>query len=341
MRLSDIKYVFEKLGCSGFTISGEWVMISCPLAKWTHKSGHDNHPSFGVKVTPGMSSVNCFGCGFTGGVLRLLNVYEGYALKDGTTTQDFMQELKDYVLLAEEESDMDVVKKVERPEMDTEFMMKFLYRPHEYFLNRGVYPETCLRYGLGYIENEVIEFAGNQLFRKRAMFPLFDQAGQTLALVGAIGRDITNQDEVKYKNLPLGLEKSKYLYGSWLKPETAEIIVLCEGPMDSIKLNQVLHKHGRTEFFAVSIMGGKPSKAQVDLAIGMGHEIVAMLDNDSTGKLGTKTMLELVKDRVPMSMVLYPDGVKDPDEAGDLVIDMLENRKTMLEMQLLKQLRLK
>jgi len=41
----------------------EWIRAKCPLAPWTHESGEDKRPSFGVTVSDeGRSIYYCFGC---------------------------------------------------------------------------------------------------------------------------------------------------------------------------------------------------------------------------------------------------------------------------------------
>jgi len=53
----------------------EWVNCSCPLAKWTHVGGHDNNPSFGVRVnSSGESIVKCWSCGHVSDLMHFLNV---------------------------------------------------------------------------------------------------------------------------------------------------------------------------------------------------------------------------------------------------------------------------
>jgi hypothetical protein len=43
--------------------AGDWVNCSCPLAPWTHGSGEDARPSFGVRVDDEeLSYYYCFGC---------------------------------------------------------------------------------------------------------------------------------------------------------------------------------------------------------------------------------------------------------------------------------------
>ena len=71
-------FLKEILGCDDVSISdhSNWVNASCPLAKWTHSSGHDSHPSFGVYVPSKPDELplyNCFTCKSSGSLFRLMH----------------------------------------------------------------------------------------------------------------------------------------------------------------------------------------------------------------------------------------------------------------------------
>lgn len=47
----------------GIVVNGDWINCSCPLARYNHKGGKDNKPSFGVVVTSdGTAIYRCFSC---------------------------------------------------------------------------------------------------------------------------------------------------------------------------------------------------------------------------------------------------------------------------------------
>jgi 5S rRNA maturation endonuclease (ribonuclease M5) len=48
---------------SEIRVKKKWVSCKCPLAPYTHSSGEDKHPSFGISINPdGLSAYYCFGC---------------------------------------------------------------------------------------------------------------------------------------------------------------------------------------------------------------------------------------------------------------------------------------
>lgn len=57
---------------------GAWVGCSCPLAPWTHDSGSDGNPSFGIKVEPTRESpYHCYSCGHGSDLMTLVHrLYE-------------------------------------------------------------------------------------------------------------------------------------------------------------------------------------------------------------------------------------------------------------------------
>ena len=60
MNVKNIEYVVERMGITSVKKNGDWVMLSCPLAPWTHAGGTDSRPSFGIKEDKGISGVYRF-----------------------------------------------------------------------------------------------------------------------------------------------------------------------------------------------------------------------------------------------------------------------------------------
>lgn len=76
MRQPDIIQFLRLLRVGEIEVSsdGEWVRSSCPLAFWTHISGTDNNPSFGIKINDsGLSGYHCFSC-HSGSLADLIHI---------------------------------------------------------------------------------------------------------------------------------------------------------------------------------------------------------------------------------------------------------------------------
>jgi len=102
MRLEHIKQFLETLGVPNARQSGDNVVCSCPLARWTHQRGTDRRPSFSIKITEkGLSLYNCFACGFHG---TLLNLLCRIATATGKTPHEAYEILEKYELDGDEEA---------------------------------------------------------------------------------------------------------------------------------------------------------------------------------------------------------------------------------------------
>ncbi len=339
MNRKSIEYVLTKMGVDSIKQNGEWLMLSCPLAPWTHAGGTDRRPSFGVRESTGVSGVHCFSCGFKGGMLSLVREYGKYAIEAGLWSTELMQEMIDFVILAEDEDEYDVEEHIVPPEVVTVpvKLESYLNIGHEYFEKRGITEETIKEWNLGFVESYMDKDAGIYMYN-RVLFPIYAKDGLHEQLVGIIGRS-TDGEEPKYKNAPPNFRKSNYVYGGWLAKDRRKIIVV-EGPVDCLIVNQNLKKHKMEDLFAVALLGADPSERQIDWLKDNADEVICMLDNDPSGKLGTKKLIEALDSHVVVSVVKWDDRYKDPDEAGDYVITMLNCRETVLEHRLSRILRL-
>jgi hypothetical protein len=315
MRKKDIRQVLTLLGASTFKDSGESIMTNCVLAPFTHEGGTDRKPSLGVKEDQGMSVAHCFTCGFSGGLISLVRRYASYAVPEGFINEEDVKQLIDFIFIAEDEEVETVPELVEivRP---SENIINSIGVWHDYFESRGITRDSFDLWKLGFYADH-----------ERIIFPVFN----TKEIVGAVGRTIRKDEDVKYRNYPAKFKKSFYLYGlNLLKTDVKKLIVV-EGPIDAVKVNQYLKE---SSYWCVALMGSEPSKAQMDLLVENAEEVVCMLDNDSSGKKGRKDLLAGIGKRVLVSFVEYPNNANDPDQVGEDIFNMLENRISAVEWQL-------
>lgn len=338
MRRKDIEFVLRSLGSSEFKYTGDWVMTNCPLAKWTHDKGTDSHPSFGVREGQGISPVNCFACGFGGGVVSLVREYGRYAINEGIATKPQLDELVDYVLLAEDER-IDVTVSgmmVEQPALVSSEIEESLGIYHIYFAERGIDEETARKWKLGW-----------NFYEERVLFPVFTKEGKHDRLMGVVGRTLSGR-EPKYRNYPPRFKKTDYLYGEWLAPKELDLLVVVEGPIDAIVVNMALEEYEIERVWCVALMGADPSSKQLDKMVSMSEEVCGMLDNDASGKMG---MLKLaggsvgnkkykgIGERCLTSVVMWEEGMNDPGElVSDTIIKLIQERKFVVEVELMKEL---
>lgn len=333
MNAKSIAYVLQQMGVETAQMSGEWVRCSCPLAPWKHAGGTDSRPSFGVREDKGISGVHCFACGFSGGLLSLVWEYGRHAIEERIWTVEDMKQLEDFVILAEDEDVVEPPTRVPSSQVVIDEKLRdCLNRMHPYFESRGIDEDTVGRWELGYVEEYVDEETGYDMVQ-RVLFPVYERKEKLLSLRGIVGRTYVDE-EPKYKNVPPRFPKSEYLYGAWLIEDQRRIVVV-EGPIDCVVLNQRLIEAGMgEEFFAVALLGASPSKVQMSMLCDMSDEVVCMLDNDPSGRLGTQKLIDGLDALVVVSVVDWPDDVKDPDDVGADVVSMIQNRMSVLQHRL-------
>lgn len=171
--------------------SGGWIQAACVLAPWTHKSGRDSHPSFGIQVRPGAESLfKCFSCGQGGDLSYLLQLLTHY----GAEAPRY--DIPELVKLLQAEGNQDLCLDIADPgvKSKTEVVAwpeNFLaaYEPawyctpsREYLIGRGLTETTCHLMDIRWdhhgqmvcfpIRNFDGELTG---LRCRRLFPLDDQ----------------------------------------------------------------------------------------------------------------------------------------------------------------------
>lgn len=342
MDRKSIEHVLRGIGVDTGTMkkSGEWWQISCPLAKWTHEKGTDKNPSFGIREGIGISAVHCFSCGFSGGVISLLREYGRYAIPEGLITREDIDELVNYVLLSEDDmGDVRVTGMLlDQPVVVPQEIESCLGMYHEYFGKRGIDEEVAKKWGLGWYDID-----------DRVLFPVFRKEGKHRRLLGVVGRTVVGE-EPRYRNYPPKFKKAEALYGEWLVPDKLELLVVVEGSIDAIKVNMAIEEYGFEKIWCVALMGADPSKTQLDKMVALADEVCCMLDNDTSGKMGTLKIaggsvgsksFEGIGRRCLVSVVDWPEEVKDADELeGKEIVRLIEERRFMIEEILMRELRI-
>jgi hypothetical protein len=148
-------------------------------------------------------------------------------------------------------------------------------------------------------------------YARRIIIPVKDEDGR---FVWFQGRTIEKDREPKYLN-PEGEHKSQLVYGLDRK-KPGDIIVLCEGVFDVIKID------------GCCTFGKSVNLLQLAKIKERGHkQIVLAYDGDVAGIDGTlKTAPLLVQEGFDCSVVLFPHGVKDFGEmTKNAAFETIEN----------------
>ncbi len=294
-------------------------------------------PSF--NIYPENGSFYCFGCGTGGDVItfvmkienldyieavRFLAQRAGMEMPENSY-DDGVGKLRSRILEANREA--------------ARFFYSQLYTPlgrHalEYLHGRALSDNTIKRFGLGYspgsrfalcdhlrskgfTDNEIVAanlaFKSNDgrrivdRFADRAMFPIIDLRGNVIAFGGRIMSD----QKPKYLNTSdtLAFKKSSNLFSLNNAKNTGErTLILCEGYMDVIALNQAGFRN------AVATLGTALTSEQALLMKRYADEVIICYDADEAGQKATSRAISILRDAgLVIRIITIPDG-KDPDE---------------------------
>lgn len=144
-------------------------------------------------------------------------------------------------------------------------------------------------------------------FVNRVMFPIIDLRGNVIAFGGRIMTD----EKPKYLNTsdtPV-FKKSENLFSlNNAKSSGTRTLILCEGYMDVIALNQA----GFTN--AVATLGTALSNEQAVLMKRYADEVIICYDADGAGQKATARAIDILRNAgLPIKILTVPSG-KDPDE---------------------------
>ena len=144
-------------------------------------------------------------------------------------------------------------------------------------------------------------------FTNRVMFPIIDLRGNVIAFGGRIMTD----EKPKYLNTsdtPV-FKKSENLFSlNNAKSSDTRTLILCEGYMDVIALNQA----GFTN--AVATLGTALTTEQAVLMKRYADEVIICYDADGAGQKATARAIQILRNvGLPIKILTVPSG-KDPDE---------------------------
>ena len=203
-----------------------------------------------------------------------------------------------------------------------------------YLRERGLSENTIRKYGLGYApddwstlkshmlakgcsEQELLDAAllsrsqkGNTYdkFRHRVMFPIIDRRGN---IIGFGGRTLEPDAPAKYLNsdeTAVFHKRSSLFSLNFAKNTKEKYLILCEGYMDVISLNQAGFDS------AVATLGTAITPEQARLMRQYCEQVVISYDSDSAGQKATMKAINLLGEAGVEARVLQMSGAKDPDE---------------------------
>ena len=294
-------------------------------------------PSFNIYTETG--SFYCFGCGKGGDIITFVMNIENL---DYMEAVKFLAERAGMSLPEDDYDDSMSRMRTRIYEANREaarfFYSKLISKEGAeglaYLRGRGLADSTIRHFGLGFAPDERFALgdhlrgrgfseaemiAANLVFKtksgkgvvdrfyNRVMFPIIDVRGNVIAFGGRIMSD----GKPKYLNTSdtLVFNKSLNLFSlNNAKNSKSDELILCEGYMDVIALNQA----GFTN--AVATLGTALTPDQASLMKRYCKEVVICYDADEAGQKATARAIDILR-RVGLivKVISIPDG-KDPDE---------------------------
>ncbi len=310
--------------------SGKDYVCSCPFHSEKTPSCH---------VFTDTQSFFCFGCQAGGDVITFIRLIEHYDYIDSVK---FLAQ-RAGMTLPEDEADNSGSARVRLLQMNRDaarYFRDILISPEgreglDYLYGRKLTPDTIRKYGLGfapdgwhnlhfhlrkmgYTDDEMergslLVRRNNSVydkFRRRVMFPIIDVRGNVIAFGG---RTLEKDAPAKYLNSDetMVFRKRENLFSlNFAKNTREKFLILCEGYMDVISLNQAGFDS------AVATLGTAITPQQANL-MKRNHnteEVIISYDADGAGQKATIKAENLLAEAGVKARVLVIPDAKDPDE---------------------------
>ena len=308
--------------------AGRDYVCSCPFHSERTPSCH---------VYTETQSFYCFGCGAGGDVINFIRLIEHMDYIDSVK----MLAERAGLSMPDERSDGGADKRARMLAMNREAARYFrdvLLSPEgkeglDYLAGRQLTPNTIRKYGLGfaldgwhnlqyylrtkgYTDDEMEEGAlivrrNNSVydkFRRRVMFPIIDIRGNVIAFGG---RALEADAPAKYLNSDetMVFHKRENLFSlNFAKNTKEKFLILCEGYMDVIQLNQAGFD------CAVATLGTAITPQQANKMKHYADEVIISYDSDGAGQKATMKAINLLGEAGVRARVLNIPDAKDPDE---------------------------
>lgn len=309
MDIDQIRRWLAFLGETHLEVSADWVNTHCPLASWTHDSGTDRKPSFGVQVGPGESKIYCFTCGEGRGLQTDLLLRLASYLKGEVHSLDLRQAM-DMITEVEEGGSLELhFEEEEEDEADLVFPEEWLRQFEPAYMNGMVHP---------YLETRSVPYSVAAALDLRYMvgedricFPVRNFDGQ---LVGLHGRAVAPSTRPPYRVIKCNGKKNMraWLGEDWLDQHRR--VVFAESVFDLARVYQVYRN-------VICPLSATMSRKKV-MRVSICMDIVTMFDQGMAGAQARRKVSEVLEGHAVVHVV---PAKKDPgDMTPKQVAEQLE-----------------
>lgn len=320
------------------TVMGSYVQIKKKGRNYLCSCPFHSEKTPSCTVFPDTQTFYCFGCGAGGDVITFIMKIENL---------DFMEALRllaqrsgiEMPVYSGNNNTQRRTRIYEINRISANFFYENLVKGNDkaglaYFAERKISPQTIKKYGLGYAPDSwdtLVKFlsskgysddeisdawlggrsqkTGNMfdMFRKRVIFPIVDLRKNVIGFGGRVLDD----SKPKYLNTaktPVFDKGSNLFSLNFAKSSETKKIILCEGYMDVIALNQAGFEN------AVATLGTAITPEQARIISHYAEEVIIAYDSDGAGQKASQKAINHFSDVGVKTTVLRMEGAKDPDE---------------------------
>ena len=274
-----------------------YIRVNCPYC--LSRVGKAD-TKYTMSINTKSNSFYCFRCGYSSKTGGLTNKIKDLISVIGEKTGD-PQDLRDSIMDLKFGKKRNKFIKLESISEQIDYSEDAI----DYVKSRGMSDED--------IENYSIRLGTSGRWRNRVLFPLFDEKGRCIYVVG---RDITGESDRRYLNSPA--PKGKYLYGIDQVGDS-RTVVLTEGVISGITAKKV------TGVPWVCLLGKSFSEEQLDYLNSKVDNVIISLDGGVEYK---KLASSLMFKGMGVDLIELPEG-KDPNDLGEEYITYYNNTKKL------------
>jgi DNA primase len=304
----EIHHLAELWGSTLGRETGEEVWMTCPFARFSHRSGVDRKAgNFSVRISDtGNSVCYCFACGSGGHVV--------VAARQLAKEDTFFKKALNYVKKVETgmflPADVQAKKKMQEAKADSDLwqaLRSSKARISKVLRERGISRRDELKWKLGHDAD-----------RHRDLFPVFDYKRR---LIGISGRAISDDQFPKYLHYGEEPENlTKVFYGEQFLDPTVPEAILVEGPTDTIKNSRYYPN-------VLGIMGAQiMTPERIERLKRWFETITLYFDGDASGRQGMFKIGLTLFESFTLFVAFLPEGVDPFDATDDQRMEAMKNR---------------
>lgn len=318
-----------EVGVAQVTNGGEWVNLSCPLARWTHSSGSDRKPSFGVSINDKAESYyKCFTCQIEPRPLsnllheiwrregvypfELSKLHAHLEVFDRGEAQD---QIPDYVDQWVSHATSSVCDFIPQTVVDSfPKASKEIKWAHSFLVSRGISEKTYSRFNIRVAHNHNLLIPLTNIYGSTIMMEYRSTLQKRVSMFKA--------EDVGIKHLAFPKKKEGSCWFGLHLVDWKLPLLLVEGALDAMRVYEMGFHN------VVASSGTGVTKSQLK-AIHSSSVIVGM-DNDEAGKQASRRIKKLLDSR---ATVWFADwsliNKKDPGDIRkkDEFLTVMDNLK--------------